>query len=778
MAQLSVAEKIALLCQHDDGAPWTRIAAESGVSLRTLARWSAKYRADPTRHGLQRSRRSDHAGRRIPVELIEAIEALALRRPEPTAAYIHRRVSDIATGRGLSPPSYSSVRAIIGAIDPGLRTLAHHGDAAYRDRFELVFRRTAARPNEQWQADHTLLDIMVLGTKGTAVRPWLTIVLDDYSRAVAGYTLFTGAPSAEQTALALHHAINTKANPDWPMSGLPEVLYSDHGTDFTSERLKQVCLDTHIRLIHSRVGVPQGRGKIERFYGTITTELLPHPPGHIPHGTHGTPVTAPALTLEQLDGILEQFIVTAYNARPHSQTHQIPVERWAESGFIPRAPAHPEDLDLLLLTATAPRKVQRDGIKFAATRYVSPVLAAYVGEHVTVRYNPRDVGEIRVYFNDAFLCRAIAPELAADSVSLKELQAARSQQRRNLKQQLRQRRSLADALPADTRYVPPAPAPAEADTAEEVPPRHRLRLSMPPIDPTHSVLEPGDDGRKFLSGEFGELNSGAPPPRAGPPFQDTREHRRFAEFADTVRTHRHIGLCWGPPGVGKTLSARHYSGSDDWDQWQSGFPDDLGPVPERVLEARTAYFTPTVSATVREIDRGLPRACQQVSYALDYAEHGVVDPFIHRESRSSGRTELLIIDEADRLKTTGLEQVRDYFDRHAMGVILIGMPGIEKRLARYPQLYSRIGFAHEYHQLAPEELTAVLTHRFPAGNDAADGGLAHATAIATIVRITGGNYRLVDRLLAQIERVRAVNNLGGLSPEMVDTARQALLIGH
>lgn len=480
MAQRSVAEKLALLGQHENGAPWARIAAESGVPLRTLARWSAKYRADPTSHGLQRSRRPDRGGRRIPAELVDAIEALALRRPEPTIAFVHRRVGDIATNRGLSPPSYSSVRAVIGAIDPGLRTLAHEGDAAYRDRFELVFRRTAARPNEQWQADHTLLDIMVLGKNGAPVRPWLTVVLDDYSRAVAGYTLFAGAPSAEQTALALHQAVNIKTNPGWSVYGLPEVLYSDHGTDFTSERLNQVCLDTHIRLIHSRVGVPQGRGKIERFYGTITTELLPHLPGHIPHGTNGAPVTEPALTLEQLDGILEQFIVTEYNGRPHSQTHQIPVQRWAESGFIPRAPAHPEDLDLLLLTAAATRKVLRDGIKFAATRYVSPVLAAYVGEHVTVRYNPRDVGEIRVYFNDAFLCRAIAPELAADSVSLKELQAARSQQRRNLKHQLRQRRSLADALPADTRYIPRSAADIdteeEPESLEEVPPLQRLRL--------------------------------------------------------------------------------------------------------------------------------------------------------------------------------------------------------------------------------------------------------------------------------------------------------------
>ena len=302
---------------------------------------------------------------------------------------------------------------------------------------------------------------------------------------------------------------------------------------------------------------------------------------------------------------------------------------------------------------------------------------------------------------------------------------------------------------------------------------------MRPINPKHTLLsQKGDDGRRFLTGEFREINDSAPPRPDMPPFQSTREHRRFVEFADTVRSHRYIGLCWGPPGVGKTLSARHYAGADDWEQWQAFLTDDLGPVPPRVLEARTAIFTPTVAATVRQIDIGLPRACQAISYAVDYAEHGLVDPYVNVESRSSGRTELLIIDEADRLKTTGLEQVRDYFDRHHLGVILIGMPGIEKRLARYPQLYSRIGFAHEYRPLTPDELTAVLTNRLPAAADAADGGIAHATAIATIVRITAGNFRLVDRLTTQIERIQHLNNVPTLTPELVDAAREALLVGH
>ena len=465
MVQRTVETKLALLRQHDDGTPWTRVAAESGVPVRTLARWASKDRSDPTSHALERPRRVDRGTRRIAPELVEAIEALALRWPEPTAAFIHRRVSDIACDRGLAGPSYSSVRAVIASLDPGLRTLAQHGDAAYRDQFEVVFRRNTGRPNEQWQVDHTLLDVEILDKAGNPVRPCLTIVLDDYSRGIAGYTVFIGAPTAEQTALALHQAVNRKTNPAWPLCGLPDVLYSDHGSDFTSARLERVCLDTHVRLIHSRVGVPQGRGKIERFYGTVTTELLPHLPGHIPHGTNGHPSTVPTLTLRQLDGIFEQFIVTDYNQRLHTQTGEAPSTRWAASGFIPRSPAHPEDLDLLLLTAAATRKVQRDGIQFASTRYVSTVLAAYVGENVTVRFNPRDVAEIRVYFDDTFLCRAIAPELAADSVSLQELQTVRAQRRRDLKQQLKQRRSLADALPADTRY-----APGEDNEPEPVPP--------------------------------------------------------------------------------------------------------------------------------------------------------------------------------------------------------------------------------------------------------------------------------------------------------------------
>jgi AAA domain len=94
-----------------------------------------------------------------------------------------------------------------------------------------------------------------------------------------------------------------------------------------------------------------------------------------------------------------------------------------------------------------------------------------------------------------------------------------------------------------------------------------------------------------------------------------------------------------------------------------------------------------------------------------------IDQHLHPETRvhrgpQTNHVELLVIDEAERLSSIALEHLRDRFDRQHLGLLLIGMPGIEKRLAAYLQLYSRIGFAHQYRPLTNDELTFVLTHHW------------------------------------------------------------------
>jgi len=140
-------------------------------------------------------------------------------------------------------------------------------------------------------------------------------------------------------------------------------------------------------------------------------------------------------------------------------------------------------------------------------------------------------------------------------------------------------------------------------------------------------------------------------------------------------------------------------------------------------------------------------------------------------------TELVIIDEADRLKTSGLEQLRDFFDRRDLGLILIGMPGFDRQLARYPQLYSRIGFAHQYRPLDPEDLPAVLNHYWEQVGLPFDTTDNNVEAAAAINRITGGNFRLIERLMTQIARILDINQLDAITPEVIAAARQMLVVG-
>ena len=366
-------------------------------------------------------------------------------------------------------------------LDPAALTLAHEGEAAFRDRYELVHRHRAERPNATWQADHTELDILILDANGKEARPWLTTVIDDHSRALAGYMVFLGAPSALNTSLALRQAIWRKVRPDWHVCGVPDVLYVDHGSDFTSNHLEQAAVDLRIRLVFSAVARPQGRGKVERLFGTINTELLAELPGAL---HDGAPTSRPRLSLAELDAMVGEHMVSVYNHRSHREIGAAPIDAWRGNGWLPRMPDTLEELDLLLVMVAKSRTVHRDGIRFQGLRYFDPTLAGFVGEPVAIRFDPRDMGEVRVFHRNRFLCRAVSPEEAGRNITLKDVQAARGAHRRALRDEIRDKRArvaeylpLAACLPARV-LPPPRPVPKSASTPTPAARRPRLRTYL------------------------------------------------------------------------------------------------------------------------------------------------------------------------------------------------------------------------------------------------------------------------------------------------------------
>ncbi|EMF0066101.1 AAA family ATPase [Enterococcus hirae] len=139
--------------------------------------------------------------------------------------------------------------------------------------------------------------------------------------------------------------------------------------------------------------------------------------------------------------------------------------------------------------------------------------------------------------------------------------------------------------------------------------------------------------------------------------------------------------------------------------------------------------------------------------------------------------DLIIVDEIDRLKLQHLEQLRDIYDRNDLTMVLIGMPGIEKRLSRYPQLYSRIGFAHEFDNLSKDETHHILEYKWSElGIDIKLEDFSDYEAITTIIKITKGNFRLIHRLFAQIDRILRINQMDKITVEVVEAARDSLVV--
>jgi transposase InsO family protein len=284
-----------------------------------------------------------------------------------------------------------------------------------RDGLDL----TIEHSNQVWQCDHTPADVLLVDSEGKLLgRPWLTTVIDSYSRCIVGINLGFDAPSSQVVSLALHHAILPKQyvveyglQEQWGTYGLPKHFYTDGGKDFRSDHLKQVGIQLGFPC-HLRDRPSEGVS-VERPFGTLNTELFSLLPGYTGSNVQKRPETAEAdacLTLRELERRIVRYLVDNYNQRLDARMgDQTRFQRW-ESGLIVMPKLLSErELDICLMKQ-ARRQIQRGGyLQFENLMYRGDNLAGYGGESVVVRFDPRDITTILIYLQIPQEC--VAKEL-------------------------------------------------------------------------------------------------------------------------------------------------------------------------------------------------------------------------------------------------------------------------------------------------------------------------------------------------------------------------------
>jgi putative transposase len=258
---------------------------------------------------------------------------------------------------------------------PSVRTLQRHFE-----RLELatrpdghppaVFGRfEASRPNELWPGD-ALHGPHIAGRKA-----YLFAFLDDHSRAVmaARWGYFE---DSVRLAAALRPALAAR--------GVPESIYVDNGSAFVDAALKRAAARLGIKITHSAPGRPQGRGKIERFFGLVRQEFLVE----IGDGSSLT-------DLAQLNKLFTAWYETVYHVRPHGETGQPPIQRWLAGAPFPTP--SPAQLREAFLWAEY-RVVRKDAtIKlFGGAFETDPALA---GRRVECVFDPFDLAVVEIRWN-------------------------------------------------------------------------------------------------------------------------------------------------------------------------------------------------------------------------------------------------------------------------------------------------------------------------------------------------------------------------------------------
>lgn len=408
--KLEIIQRLREPCDRDTYGQRLKEAADRlGKSKRTVQRLVKKWQEEGL-NAFVSQQRSDKGSFRIAPALQEFIVKAyedgnkGSRRMSPKQVY--KKAEAKADELGIPRPSHMTVYRILEPLiekrekKKSIRSPGWRGSQLVlktREGLEI----SVEYSNHVWQCDHTEADILLVDRYGQLLaRPWLTTVVDCYSRCIVGFNLGFDAPSSGVVALALRHAILPKnysseyqLQEEWGTYGKPVHFYTDGGKDFRSNHVQQIAVQLNFAC-HLRDRPSEG-GIVERPFKTFNTEFFSTLPGYVGENVQKRPEEAEkeaCLTLRDLESRLVRYIVDNYNRRVDSRMgDQSRYQRW-EAGLLASPDLIPErELDICLMKQTM-RKVQRGGyLQFENLMYRGENLAGYAGESVIIRFDPKDI---------------------------------------------------------------------------------------------------------------------------------------------------------------------------------------------------------------------------------------------------------------------------------------------------------------------------------------------------------------------------------------------------
>jgi putative transposase len=327
-------------------------AAELGIHVNTLYKWLALYNNHGKVSALLPKKRSDKDTKKLPPEIEAIVDAVInteyLSSQKKSPANIVREIKKRCDVAGLAAPHANTVRKRIAKISEELRLTLREGRKKAEELFSPIIGEFpgADTPLSVWQIDHTKVDIILVDDihRRSIGRPWITVVIDVFSRMVAGFYISFDPPGALATGLCLANGILPKeawlaklgVGSEWPIWGLPAKVHADNAKEFRGNMLKRACQEYAIDLEWRPVAHPHFGGHIERLLGSLGTEIhtLPGTTFSNTHdrGDYDSEAKA-TLTIAEFEKWLTTLITEVYHQRIHSSLNMSPLDKYRSGIF-------------------------------------------------------------------------------------------------------------------------------------------------------------------------------------------------------------------------------------------------------------------------------------------------------------------------------------------------------------------------------------------------------------------------------------------------------------